>query len=111
MPGVLGVDLALDRVTALVADLDTGRPLGLTSAPLRTEVTPGGGRRQDPSWWWDALVSATRAFEGLIDVSAMSVAGPLGGLVCLGREREALGPAVLGCDTSAHSMVGPITDA
>src|SRR5437667_7039208 len=109
MAGVLGIDIDHDVVSAVVADLDTGRPLGVASSSLRLEVGRRGERRQDPTWWWEAVAACTRGFEGLVDVSALAVVGPLGGMVELDGRGQVIGAAISGLDTSATDAALALT--
>lgn len=111
MTAVLGIDLDPFGLTALVADVETGRTLGSARVPLGVHAGPGGVREQDPVWWWEALVEAIRSFDGLLDVRAVAVSGPPHGLVCVDGGGEPIGPATLGTSTSARAWALALTDA
>ncbi|WP_105033182.1 FGGY family carbohydrate kinase [Arthrobacter ruber] len=91
---VTGVDSSTQSCKVVVVDTRTGAAArtGRASHPNGTEV--------DPEAWWQALLGALEAGDGLgDDVDALSIAGQQHGMVLLGRDGRVLRDALLWNDT------------
>lgn len=98
MPVVLGVDSSTQSTKVEARDLATGEVLA--SASAKHLLSPPPYSEQDPDAWYSALRSAIHALGSLrAEIAAISVAGQQHGLVLLGEDGVALGPAQLWNDT------------
>lgn len=90
---VAGVDSSTQSCKVVIRDVASGELVrqGRAAHPPGTEV--------DPAAWWQALQEALAAAGGLVDVSAISVAGQQHGMVCLDADGEVVRPALLWNDT------------
>ncbi|MCU1632948.1 MAG: putative xylulokinase [Micrococcaceae bacterium] len=91
---VTGVDSSTQSCKVVVVDTLTGADIrsGRALHPEGTEV--------DPESWWQALLTALVAGNGLgNDVDALSIAGQQHGMVLLGRDGRVLRDALLWNDT------------
>lgn len=113
MTSWLGIDLGTQGVRAVLVD-DAGTVLGRGEAELRGGIRSGARHEQDPSEWWTALGTATRA--------ALAGSGdrPLGGLAIDGTSgtvlvQDATGlprsPALMYDDGRATADIGVVQEA
>jgi xylulokinase len=105
MARVTGVDSSTQSCKVVVVDTLTGAEVrrGRALHPEGTEV--------DPESWWQALLTALEAGNGLgDDVDALSIAGQQHGMVLLGRDGRVLRDALLWNDTrsagAARDLIG-----
>jgi xylulokinase len=97
---VLGVDSSTQSTKAEARNITTGEVVAQASAPHPGTAPPVS--EQDPTAWWNALVSACGGLgEARSEVTAVSVAGQQHGLVLLDEHGEALRPAKLWNDTES----------
>lgn len=102
---VAGVDSSTQSCKVVVVDTRTGAGVrdGRAPHPDGTEV--------DPDAWWQALLSALGAADGLADdVDALAVAGQQHGMVLLGRDGRVLRPALLWNDTRSAGAAQDLID-
>jgi xylulokinase len=90
---IAGIDSSTQSCKVVIRDLATGAIVrsGRATHPPGTEV--------DPNLWWDAMLTAIAAAGGLIDVSAVSIAGQQHGMVVLDANGNVIRPALLWNDT------------
>ena len=93
MTRVAGVDSSTQTCKVVIRDADSGALIreGRAAHPAGTEI--------DPQAWWVALEEATRAADGLDDVSAIAVGGQQHGMICLDENGQVVRPALLWNDT------------
>jgi xylulokinase len=100
---VLGIDLGTSQLKALVATPD-GQVLGRGRAACPIDVPAGGHAETDPGAWWRAAGAAVRqalAEAGNADVTAISLAGQMHGVVLAGHDGLPVRPAILWLDRRA----------
>lgn len=106
---LLGYDIGSSSVKASLVDAETGRCMASAFFPKQEAaiwaVQPGWAE-QDPDSWWENLGLATQAVMAESGVAAEAVAAigisyQMHGLVCVDRERKALRPAIIWCDSRA----------
>lgn len=83
---------------------DDGRLVTSVTVPYPTHFAAGGVAEQNPSDWWDAVVSATRDLLRRSGVDATSVtgivvSGQMMGAVLLDAEGRPVRPAIIWADT------------
>jgi len=105
VPLVLGVDSSTQSTKVEVRDADDGRLLASGRAP-HTPTTPPRSE-QDPTEWWDALVSAAQQ-TGAREIAAVAVAGQQHGLVVLDGAGAPLRPAKLWNDTESAAAASAL---
>ena len=97
----LGIDCGTQGTKALVINRD-GTALGSGYASHALVERPSGAREQDPQWWVDAMIVATRQALASVDgasVRAVGVSGQQHGLVVLDEQMRVIRPAKLWNDT------------
>lgn len=103
MAFLLGIDIGTSGTKALVCDLK-GRVLATATAEHDISSPQPGWSEQDPRWWWDAVVEATRAVVKKAkvrggDCKAIGLSGQMHGSVFLADDgpetAEPLRPALL----------------
>jgi xylulokinase len=102
---VAGIDSSTQNCKVVIRDLATGVVVrtGRAAHPDGTEIDPRG--------WWDALLAAIASAGGLIDVSAVSIAGQQHGMVVLDVDGNVIRPALLWNDTrSARAAIDLISE-
>ncbi len=101
---VAGVDSSTQSCKVVIRDLETGRLVrqGRASHPAGTEV--------DPAAWWEALLSAVKAADGLADVEAVSIAGQQHGMVALDASGAVVRPALLWNDTRSADAAAALVE-
>ncbi|MCU1582690.1 MAG: xylulokinase [Microbacteriaceae bacterium] len=102
---VAGIDSSTQSCKVVIRDLATGAVLrsGRATHPEGTEI--------DPLKWWEAMLAAIAATGGLIDVSAVSIAGQQHGMVVLDADGRVIRPALLWNDTrSAQAALDLIAE-
>jgi len=106
MAFLLGIDIGTSGTKALVCDL-SGKVLATATAEHDIASPQPGWSEQDPQWWWEASVAATRKAVRQAKVKAgeckaIGLSGQMhgftgGGNACLPPPlRVLLGPARLG---------------
>lgn len=107
---VAGVDCSTQSTKVLLVDVASGEVVEKASWP--NEVTgEGGARESDPAGWALALQNALAATQRGGEVGAISVGAQQHGLVVLGADGTALGPAPLWHDTRAAPDARRLTEA
>ena len=100
MAVVLGVDSSTQSTKVEARDLATGQVVGAGSA--RHRVTNPPVSEQDPTSWWDALVSSCNQLGDVRnEVVAISVAGQQHGCAVLDADGNSIRPAKLWNDTTS----------
>ena len=103
MAYLLGIDIGTSGTKSLVCDLE-GNVLATATAEHDIASPQPGWSEQDPQWWWDATVQATRAVVKKAKVKAgdckgIGLSGQMHGSVFLGDDppetAQALRPALL----------------
>jgi xylulokinase len=116
MSSLLGIDLGTSSVKVVVFALDGSiRGLGTAEYPI---LTPSVGyAEQEAEDWWRATILAVRQAmdkAGKPDISGIGFSGQMHGFVLIGRDRRALGRAIIWADQRTaellpeiESIVGP----
>jgi xylulokinase len=110
MSSLLGIDLGTSSVKVVVFALDGSiRGLGTAEYPI---LTPSVGyAEQEPEDWWRATVLAVRQAmdkAGKPDVSGIGFSGQMHGFVLIGRDRRALGRAIIWADQRTANLLPEI---
>ena len=111
---LLGYDIGSSSVKASLVDAETGKCLSTAfypknEAPIRSDHP--GWAEQNPDMWWQYLKLATqevmvraatekKSFNAK-DIRAIGISYQMHGLVCVDRERKALRPSIIWCDSRA----------
>jgi len=102
----LGIDCGTQGTKALLID-ENGSVYGRGYAPHKLIESHLGAREQDPAWWIDALVKASKdalsSVPSFATVRALSVSGQQHGLVVLDGAREVIRNVKLWNDTETAS--------
>jgi xylulokinase len=99
----LGIDCGTQGTKALIVT-EAGQTIGRGYSPHQLLERSSGLREQEPAWWVEALVSATREalapqFGSGTLVRAIGVSGQQHGLVVLDEHMKVIRPAKLWNDT------------
>jgi xylulokinase len=108
---LLGYDIGSSSVKASLVDAGTGKRVSSAFfPPTEAEIIAvrPGWAEQDPERWWDCLKCATRAVleeSGVCpaEIRAIGISYQMHGLVCVDKDRKALRPAIIWCDSRAVS--------
>jgi xylulokinase len=106
---VVAVDLGTSGPkVALVSD--TGRIAASAFDPVEVHLLPGGGAEQDPSAWWQAIVSATRRALSDSGVSPERIVGmgctaQWSGTVAAAEDGTPLRPALIWMDSRGADAI------
>lgn len=106
---VLALDLGTSGAKAAVFS-DRGAALSRSFRPVALRLLPGGGAEQDPSEWWEAILTASEEClaSPAVDrsrVSAIGVTGQWSGTVALDAAGEALRPALIWMDSRGAPQI------
>ena len=105
----VGVDSSTQSTKVEARDRETGVVVARGSAAHPPTEPPVS--EQDPTAWWDALVSAVGQLgDDRSDVSAIAVAGQQHGLVLLDEQGESVRPAKLWNDTTSAEAAASLVD-
>ena len=99
----LGIDCGTQSTKVLVVDAETEAVLGIGRGAHELIERLDGTREQQPDWWIQALVAATReavAQAGSIELAGIGVSGQQHGLVCLDAHDRPVRAAKLWNDTT-----------
>ena len=105
----LGIDCGTQSTKAVVVDAETEAVLGIGRGAHELIDRLDGTREQQPEWWVQALITATReAVEqaGAIELAGIGVSGQQHGLVCLGANHRPVRAAKLWNDTTTAHECG-----
>ena len=105
----IGYDLGSSSVKCVILDVEKGIPVASGSYPQdEMEITARmpGWAEQDPAVWWENIVRLTGQLiaKNRIDieqVKGIGIAYQMHGLVCVGKEKNVLRPAIIWCDSRA----------
>ena len=103
----LGFDLGSSSVKAALLDAASGRPLASAFSPsseMKIYAPQPGFAEQDPEYWWQELIQATRLLRNKYpfqknDIGAVGISYQMHGLVCLDKNNQPLRPAIIWCDS------------
>ena len=110
MPLIVGVDSSTQSTKVEARDLQSGAIVARGAAPHPPTEPPVS--EQDPTAWWDALVSAMGQLgDRRTDVVAIAVAGQQHGLVLVDGEGAVVRPAKLWNDTTSAGSAAALVDA
>ncbi|MFA9566217.1 MAG: FGGY family carbohydrate kinase, partial [Acidimicrobiales bacterium] len=106
---VVGVDSSTQSTKVEARDLESGAVVARGSAAHPPTEPPVS--EQDPTAWWDALVSAMHQLgEHRSDVVAVAVAGQQHGLVLLDEQGAVVRPAKLWNDTTSAEAASELVE-
>jgi len=114
VPYVLGIDVGSQSVKGLLLDPD-GRPCGSAAHPLSLRHPQGGWAEQDPIDWdtaVGAVVAGALAAAGVTatEVGALCLACQVDGVVAVGADGTALGPAIIWLDRRAEDQAARLAE-
>ena len=103
----LGFDLGSSSVKAALLDAGSGKPLASAFSPsseMKIHAPQPGFAEQDPEYWWQELVQATRLLHNKYpfqknEIGAIGISYQMHGLVCLDKNNQPLRPAIIWCDS------------
>ncbi len=106
---LLGYDLGSSSVKASLLDASTGACLASAYHPkmeMEIRALKAGWAEQEPSTWWESLVTATREVVKKSalkpqDIAAIGISYQMHGLVMIGKDRQVLRPSIIWCDSRA----------
>lgn len=103
---LLSIDLGTSGMKCSIFHPD-GRILASASSSYETSYGEQGEAEQDPQAWYAALISCchrmdTEKPEVLKTLGAAAVSGQMMGAVCLGKDGEPVGPALIHADVRAQ---------
>jgi len=106
---LLGYDVGSSSIKATLMESATGKVVGSATSPgkeLDILAERPGWAEQEPSVWWENVVSATqqiRAETGFDagDVAAIGISYQMHGLVAVDKGGEVLRPSIIWCDSRA----------
>jgi len=113
----LGIEISQSGTRIVALDLEAARIVAEASCPHPwIEGLPAEYREQDPTAWIAAVDRAVRDCltslgDGKADVAAMSVAGPMRGMVALDAENRIVRPAKMAGDMSTRRQAEEIARA
>jgi xylulokinase len=103
----LGFDLGSSSIKAALLDASSGKPLASAFSPsseMKIHAPQPGFAEQDPEYWWQELVQATRMLRNKYpfqknEIGAIGISYQMHGLVCLDENNQPLRPAIIWCDS------------
>lgn len=109
---LLGYDVGSSSIKASVIDSETGKLIGSATSPkqeMEMQAIKPGWAEQDPDLWWEHLVKATHELinEQNIsksDVAAIGISYQMHGLVVVDKNKKALRPSIIWCDSRASKI-------
>lgn len=106
---VAGIDSGTQSTKVELRDIETGRIVASGRGSHQPATPPRS--EQDPSSWWDALVSALRQCgDRVAAVDAVAVAAQQHGLVVLDSSDQPLRPAKLWNDTTSAPQAASLVE-
>jgi xylulokinase len=105
----IGYDLGSSSVKAALLDIETGQPVESAFSPLvemKIHAPRAGFAEQEPEFWWEELIGATRLLKNKIhfektEIAAIGISYQMHGLVCIDHNYKSLRPAIIWCDSRA----------
>ena len=106
---LLGYDAGTSSVKATLMDAQTGTVVAAATYPpkeMAIQAPRPGWAEQDPETWWQALKSATAnlladANVDAADIKGIGISYQMHGLVCVDKNKQALRPSIIWCDSRA----------
>jgi xylulokinase len=108
---LLGIDLGSSSVKASVLDGETGKCLNSAFYPekeMEIIARKPGWAEQEPDIWWNNLKAAIKACIGktgirIEAIGAIGISYQMHGLVIVDKDKKALRPSIIWCDSRAVS--------
>ncbi len=105
----IGYDLGSSSVKAALIEAKTGKLVGLTQYPeqeMEIIALKPGWAEQDPNMWWTNICKVTKKLLSQTNISPDKIKGigisyQMHGLVLVDKNKEALRPAIIWCDSRA----------
>ncbi len=105
----IGYDVGSSSIKASLFDCVNGNAKYKTTYPkseMPIDAARAGWAEQNPDSWWNAVISATKellAVSGVkpADIAAIGISYQMHGLVVVDKNREALRPSIIWCDSRA----------
>ena len=106
---LLGYDIGSSSVKASLVNAETGKSVASAFFPkeeMAITAVKAGWAEQEPAIWWENLKLATHAVlqgSGINghEIAAIGISWQMHGLVCIDKNRQALRPAIIWCDSRA----------
>ena len=106
---LLGFDIGSSSVKASLVHAETGKCVSSDFFPkqeMKIIAHQAGWAEQDPQWWWNNLVLATRSVMSQVkaapdSVQAIGISYQMHGLVVVDKHQQVLRPAIIWCDSRA----------
>ncbi|MFN8525794.1 MAG: xylulokinase [Chloroflexota bacterium] len=99
----LGIDCGTQSTKAVLVDADSLAVVAVGRGAHDLIEAADGTREQQPAWWIEALIAATRealAAAGPVEIAGVGVSGQQHGLVCLDATQQPIRAAKLWNDTT-----------
>ena len=105
----LGIDLGSSSVKASLVDTESGKCAATTFYPEHEApiiAVKSGWAEQDTDMWWDNCKLCIKKVKELAnaeasDIKAIGISYQMHGLVCVDKNKKALRPAIIWCDSRA----------
>lgn len=111
---IISHDLGTTGDKATLVDAD-GRVVAAVTTSYETDFGPRGRAEQDPSAWWSAVCSSSRALLDRVpgareEVAGVSFSGQMMGAVLLDGAGDPVRPAVIWADTRSTTQAQQLCD-
>ncbi len=108
----LGVDVGSSSVKASLVNVETGKCVSSAFFPKTeakiTAINPGWAEQDPESWWENMKLSIqavmTESGASAAEVKAIGISYQMHGLVCVDKDRNALRPSIIWCDSRAVNI-------
>lgn len=106
---LLGLDIGSSSIKAALVEADSAQPLAIVQQPKREMgmiAHQPGWAEQDPKTWWRYVCDAIQELmvstgTDAADIKGIGIAYQMHGLVLIDKDRKALRPSIIWCDSRA----------
>ena len=103
----LGYDLGSSSIKAALLEAESGKLMASAFSPsteMKIHSPRSGFAEQDPEYWWQELIIATRLLHQKFhynknEIGAIGISYQMHGLVCIDKNNQPLRPAIIWCDS------------
>ena len=114
MKYLLGYDIGSSSVKATILEAETGKTVVSATSPsseMLMSAPQAGFAEQDPEMWWQELKNATNKLKNTLsfnpkDIGAIGISYQMHGLVVVDKNKKALRPSIIWCDSRAVEIGG-----
>lgn len=107
---LLGIDLGSSSIKLAVIDSQSGKTLAKAQYPeteMKIDSPQSGWAEQNPDNWWGNIKSGMQIIAKSIDpatIGAIGISYQMHGLVCIDKNKNALRPSIIWCDSRAVEL-------